>query len=445
MSQTAVIPVSVLVHQISDTLRQNLYLPGVWIAGEVGNLTKHYNGHYYFSLKDEHSELACVMWRGNVQRLAFSLESGMSVLVKGDVSLYEARGQLQFNVREIRLDGVGALYLQLEQLKQKLLKEGLFDLARKKPKPHGILDIGIVTAKDGAALQDVRTTIAKRWPMARLHLFPATVQGKQAPKTIVKALKAADKAGLDAVLLVRGGGSFEDLFCFNDESIVRTLADMKTFTVTGIGHEVDTSLADLAADHRAATPTAAAQYITPDQLDVFAWIESCRQNMIAAMEKRLDTAALQLTQIQSNPYLADPNSWVQKKKLELEGTITQLEQAKDRFVSVQHNHLAAVRLALISASPSVRIQTSSVLLQQTKARLEKSVQDYALSQRNRLAQTAGLLDAYSPLKVLARGYAMASVDGRLLTESIQAPVGSEVKIQLYRGSLLTRVEQQETE
>ncbi|WP_294730886.1 exodeoxyribonuclease VII large subunit [uncultured Faecalibaculum sp.] len=434
MSEQLVVPVSALVTRIKTTLQQNLRLNGVWIQGEVSNLTKHRSGHYYFSIKDAASELTCVMFRSYVQKLTFPLEEGMSVLASGEINVYEQRGSLQFYVRALKPDGVGELYLELERRKKKLEAEGVFAM-NKRPKPRGIQKIGIITAKEGAALQDVRTTIARRWPMAELFLFPATVQGKQAPASILRALDQADDAGLDAILLVRGGGSFEDLFCFNDEAIARRLARMKTYTVTGVGHEVDTTLADYAADHRTATPTAAAQWITPDQNEVMQWFEQKRAQLIQSMNSRMDQAAAKLLQYQSNPYLADPLAWGQRKELELQAAFMKLKSAQTAFSAAQNSRLTTLRLDLSRHDPRGRIQTESVRLKQLDEALQGGIREFARAQRDRLSRTASLLDAYSPLKVLARGYAMVTIDGQIMTSVSQAAADSLVDIRLQDGQV----------
>lgn len=442
MSELTVLPVSALVARMKQAV-SSIPLAGIWIQGEVSNLTKHRSGHYYFSIKDGQAELSCVMFRSYVARLSFSMEEGMSVLLQGEPNVYEQRGQLQFYVRQARPDGIGALYIELEKRRKRLESEGLFAPERKKPKPHGILDIAVITAKEGAALQDVRATIAKRWPMAKLTLYPALVQGKGAPASIVSALKQADDAGHQAILLVRGGGSFEDLFCFNDESIVRQLADMKTYTVSGVGHEVDVTLADLAADCRAATPTAAAQWITPDQADIFLWISQARAGMTADMNRLLDAQANRLMQLQSNPFLANPMDWVRRKELELDALLQAFSHCRSTYLSGQQAALSSLRLQLLAASPAALLEKDKLELAHGKELLLQSVVTFYQKKQEGLKQTCSLLDACSPLKILSRGYSMARVDGKLLTDAAQAPAGTRIQLQLMTGTILATSEGKE--
>ena len=222
MSQDMIVPISAVVSRIK-TIVSNIEVHKVWIQGEVSNLTKHRSGHYYFSIKDNYAELSCVMFSSYVNKLTFSLEEGMKVLVKGSLNVYEQRGNLQLYVRTIKQDGMGELFLEFEKRKEMLFKQGYFEDSHKTIKPDFIENIGLITAKEGAALYDVMSTIQRRWPMLKVTLYPAYVQGSFAPASLIKQLKKADQNDHDAILIVRGGGSFEDLFCFNDVELVKTI------------------------------------------------------------------------------------------------------------------------------------------------------------------------------------------------------------------------------
>lgn len=430
-----VYPVSVVVGRIKNVVRQNIPLQGILIQGEVSNLTKHRTGHYYFCLKDAQAQIDCVMFNSYARNVNFDLKEGMSVLVSGYIDVYEQRGQLQLYVKSMRPDGIGALYLQLEQNRKMLQQEGVFSQERKISKPHGIQKIGLVTAKEGAALHDVLATIGSRWPMAELHLFPTLVQGRNAPASIVKALDAADHAGMDAVLLVRGGGSFEDLFCFNDPDVVRKVAAMNTYIVTGIGHEVDTSLADFAADTATRTPTAAAQWIVPDQKDVYQWFEAKRESLLHSMQSRLDQAACQLMQYESNPYLADPRAWIMRKQLALHELASRLDQVKSVFMTKQQQRLSQLRLSLMTNNPRSLLSRDMIRMQNVRSDLILASKQYVSLTRDRITTAAGLLDACSPLKILSRGYAVVYGPQGVMTESSQAGVGDEITVRLCKGTL----------
>ena len=436
------IAVSALVARIRNTVRNEIPLNGLLIQGEVSNLTKHRSGHYYFCLKDSAAQIDCVMFSSYAKAIGFDLQEGMSVLAGGYVDVYEQRGQLQLYVRSLKPDGIGALYAEFEKNKRILSEEGIFAAERKKPKPHGIQKIGIVSSKEGAGLHDVLATIASRWPMAELHLFPTLVQGKGAPRQIIKALDAADHAGMDAILLVRGGGSFEDLFCFSNPDVARKVANMNTYTVTGIGHEVDTSLADYAADTAMRTPTAAAQWIVPDQKDVWQWFENKRMVLVKDMQSRIDNAASQLMQFQHNPYLMDPASWVAHKKLELKNLRTELARQENAFVSLQKERLTGLQLELVKASPASRIEKDQMTLKSARQQLETAMKACLVSQSNILARRAALLDACSPLKVLGRGYSIVTGEKGIITDPAQVSAGETVAIRLAKGQLHATIEKE---
>ena len=268
MRNEMVVSISSVIARIKNILTQTMDLDGIWIQGEISNLTKHRSGHYYFSLKDKSGVMSCVMFSSYVSRLNFNVQEGMRVLVSGSINVYEQRGSLQLVIRQMKQDGLGDLCLEFEKRKQDLLKAGYFDANHKKAKPEYIENIGVITGAGTAALQDVLSTIQKRWPMMKVTLYSSLVQGNFAPKSLIQSLKKADTFGHDALLIVRGGGSFEDLFCFNDVELIKTIYNLNTYIVSGVGHEVDTTLCDLVCDHRSVTPTAAAQWVTFDQYDV---------------------------------------------------------------------------------------------------------------------------------------------------------------------------------
>ncbi|MGN1277498.1 MAG: exodeoxyribonuclease VII large subunit, partial [Floccifex sp.] len=308
MKSDLIVSVSSLVLKVKNVLNQNIQLNQVWIQGEISNLTKHRSGHYYFSLKDAYASMNCVMFSSYTKNIDFNLQEGTKVCVQGSIQVYEPRGSLQLYVKTMREDGIGQLYQEFEQRKARLLKEGYFDIHHKKNKPDWIENIGIVTAKEGAALQDVLKTISHRFPAMKIKLYPAYVQGKNASASMIQALQEADKNQHDAILLVRGGGSFEDLFCFNDEELVKCIFHLQTFIVTGIGHETDTTLADLAGDYRSLTPTAAAQYVSVDIYEIRNKWNQLNNSLIQEMDSILKQKKMMLSSYQSHPYLMDPHT-----------------------------------------------------------------------------------------------------------------------------------------
>ncbi len=407
-----VVSISSVIARIKNVLTQTMDLDGIWIQGEISNLTKHRSGHYYFSLKDKSGEMSCVMFSSYVSRLNFNVEEGMRVLVSGSINVYEQRGSLQLVIRQMKQDGLGDLYLEFEKRKQDLLRAGYFDESHKKAKPDYIENIGVVTGAQAAALQDVLSTIQRRWPMMKFTLYPSLVQGSLAPKSLIQSLKEADTHNHDALLIVRGGGSFEDLFCFNDVQLVKTIYSLNTYIVSGVGHEVDTTLCDLVCDHRSVTPTAAAQWVTLDQYEVMAQILKDRELLRQNMSMILNHNKLKLDSYKNHPYLKDPKSFIIEKQLKLDGYNTQIEHALELELqkkNVIKNYTQQMHLRMMNI---VKVQENKLSMVPEKLRLNMQV--LLQNSRHSLQKNCALLDAYSPLKVLSRGYSISKIEDKVI-------------------------------
>lgn len=407
-----VVSISSVIARIKNVLTQTMDLDGIWIQGEISNLTKHRSGHYYFSLKDKSGEMSCVMFSSYVSRLNFNVEEGMRVLVSGSINVYEQRGSLQLVIRQMKQDGLGDLYLEFEKRKQDLLRAGYFDESHKKTKPDYIENIGVVTGAQAAALQDVLSTIQRRWPMMKVTLYPSLVQGSFASKRLIQSLKEADTHNHDALLIVRGGGSFEDLFCFNDVQLVKTIYSLNTYIVSGVGHEVDTTLCDLVCDHRSVTPTAAAQWVTLDQYEVMTQIlkdaELLRQNMSMILNHN----KLKLDSYKNHPYLKDPKSFIIEKQLKLDGYNTQFEHILEielQKKNVIKNYTQQMHLRMMNV---VKVQENK--LSMVPEKLRSNMQVLLQNSRHSLQKNCALLDAYSPLKVLSRGYSISKIEDKVI-------------------------------
>ncbi len=407
-----VVSISSVIARIKNVLTQTMDLDGIWIQGEISNLTKHRSGHYYFSLKDKSGEMSCVMFSSYVSRLNFNVEEGMRVLVSGSINVYEQRGSLQLVIRQMKQDGLGDLYLEFEKRKQDLLRAGYFDESHKKAKPDYIENIGVVTGAQAAALQDVLSTIQRRWPMMKVTLYPSLVQGSLAPKSLIQSLKEADTHNHDALLIVRGGGSFEDLFCFNDVQLVKTIYSLNTYIVSGVGHEVDTTLCDLVCDHRSVTPTAAAQWVTLDQYEVMTQILKDRELLRQNMSMILNHNKLKLDSYKNHPYLKDPKSFIIEKQLKLDGYNTQIEHALELELqkkNVIKNYTQQMHLRMMNI---VKVQENKLSMVPEKLRLNMQV--LLQNSRHSLQKNCALLDAYSPLKVLSRGYSISKIEDKVI-------------------------------
>lgn len=437
MIQEMVVSISDLVLRIKNILNQTIDLSGIWIQGEISNLTKHRSGHYYFSLKDKTGELNCIMFSSYVSHLDFDVQEGSNVLVMGTVNVYEQRGQLQLVVRQMKQDGIGELYLEFEKRKKELSLAGYFNEDHKKLKPDYIENIGVITAKEGAALQDVLTTIKKKWPMMKVTLYPAYVQGKLASKSIIKALKYADQIGHDALLIVRGGGSFEDLFCFNDVELIQTIYNLNTYTVSGVGHDTDTTLCDLVSDYRCVTPTAAASWVCLDQYEVLNKIKENRNSMVRQLSHLMDINRNQYIQLCRNPYLKDPKNWIIDKNLRLDSYFHQLEKYKNEYV----NKIDGIHLIENKLMNEMRMLLESNRSESNKKvqNLSTSMNTYYQNQTHKFYNYCDLLDAFSPLKILKRGYSVTSKENHIIHSIHDINVDEEITTRLQDGVVKSKI------
>lgn len=439
MKSDLIVSVSSLVLKVKNVLNQNIQLNQVWIQGEISNLTKHRSGHYYFSLKDAYASMNCVMFSSYTKNIDFNLQEGMKVCVQGSIQVYEPRGSLQLYVKTMREDGIGQLYQEFEQRKARLLKEGYFDINHKKSKPDWIENIGIVTAKEGAALQDVLKTISNRFPAMKIKLYPAYVQGKNASASMIQALQKADKNQHDAILLVRGGGSFEDLFCFNDEDLVKCIFHLQTFIVTGIGHETDTTLADLASDYRSLTPTAAAQYVSVDIYEIRNKYNQLNNSLIQAMDSILKQKKMVLSSYQSHPYLMDPHTFIIDKTILLDSYDLVFQNTRNKL-SIYQSKIKQNKTKLLSYTT---LCIENYKSQKKNIALMNAMQSYYENQNQMFQKHIKLLDAYSPLKILSRGYSIAQKENKIIRSIHDVQIEENIKIVLQDGSLIANIQKKE--
>lgn len=429
-----VVSISSVIARIKNVLTQTMDLDGIWIQGEISNLTKHRSGHYYFSLKDKSGEMSCVMFSSYVSRLNFNVQEGMRVLVSGSINVYEQRGSLQLVICQMKQDGLGDLYLEFEKRKQDLLRAGYFDESHKKAKPESIENIGVITGAQAAALQDVLSTIQKRWPMMKITLYPSLVQGNLAPKSLIQSLKKADTHDHDALLIVRGGGSFEDLFCFNDVELVKTIYNLNTYIVSGVGHEVDTTLCDLVCDHRSVTPTAAAQWVTLDQYEVMSKILKNKELLSQSMSMILNHNKLKLDSYKNHPYLKDPKSFIIEKQLKLDGYNTQIEHALELELqkkNVIKNYKEQMNLSMMNL---LKVQENKLSIVPEK--LESNMRVILQNSRHSLQKNCALLDAYSPLKVLSRGYSISKVNDKVIRH-VKDVISDDIMVTRVNDGVIT--------
>jgi exodeoxyribonuclease VII large subunit len=394
-----VLTVSQLTRRVRSTLESRL--ENLWVAGEISNFRVPPSGHFYFSLKDAQSQLAAVMFRSANQLLPFMPEDGMQVLAYGRVSVYEARGSLQFYVETLEPRGKGSLQLAVEQLKQRLQAEGLFSEERKRPLPFLPEAVGIVTASTGAAVHDMLVTLKARMPALRIVLRPSSVQGREAVPEIIQAIADLNRYGeVDVILVGRGGGSLEDLWAFNDEKVARAIAASRIPVVSAVGHEIDVTIADLVADRRAPTPTAAAALVVPDQRDLRAGLRSLGSALVAGVRRQLGRHKERLSH--GTQRLRDPRQALKALQLRID-------------------------------------ELSERLLRGTAANLRAA--------RQHLRRNSERLDALSPLAVLHRGYAIArqAADGSVVRDAGSLQPNDLLRLMFGRGSATVRVDSVEPE
>lgn len=455
-----VVPVSRLVRYIKEFMESDPVLRGVMIEGEISNLRIPNSQHWYFSLKDEKASLTCVMFAYQNKKVTFQPKNGDKVILIGDVSVYESMGSMQMVASSMQPSGIGELYLKLEQMKKQLFQEGLFEESHKKQLPEYPMDIALVTGSNTAAREDVLITFRKRWPIAKIHEYPCPVQGAQASPKIIEALKRADEGNHELVILARGGGSLEDLWCFNDEALARTIYAMHTPIVTGIGHETDTTLVDYVSDKRANTPTGAVEVSTPNIVDVKAMLSSYQIRMINAVKASEERKQQQLLHLASSSVLKNPKKLLNEKIVMLQYTQERLmrypsslrekRSALDRMTSLFHQKMVASSNEIRSEIKNQQAQLvvnmhrqldhNQHILSMQKESLKTSMQVNSTRYHNDLERMVKLLDAYSPLKVLSRGYSVTYKNDKVITDVDDLNTNDELTIRLSKGMVLTKVE-----
>ncbi|MEF8792915.1 exodeoxyribonuclease VII large subunit [Thiohalorhabdus sp.] len=436
--EATVYTVSRLNHEARGLLEASF--PLLWVEGELSNVSRPASGHLYFSLKDERAQVRCAMFRGRNRLLRFEPEGGMHVRLRAQVSLYTARGDFQLIVEHVEEAGEGALQRAFEELKRKLAAEGLFADEIKRPLPALPRRIGIITSPTGAAIRDVLTTLGRRFPGLPVVLYPVPVQGKEAAPAIARALETANqRAECDVLILTRGGGSLEDLWSFNEPELARAIRASDLPVVVGVGHEVDVTIADHAADLRAPTPTGAAERVAPDRQVLNRRLATARQRLERAGERRLQDRAQRLDQTRRR--LVHPGRRLRELRQRNMDDRLRLARALQRNLALHRQRLTGLTTRLQRAGPAVRLPREQTRIDQLRTRLVRAVRHEALPRRRqRLQGMARQLEAVSPLGTLARGYAIARRDGQILRRADQAAVGAAVNVQLGQGSLDCRVE-----
>ena len=407
------VTISDLNRYIKAKFDMDTHLNHVYLKGEISNFKHHTRGHFYFTLKDENSRIAAVMFASSAKNVAFEPEDGMKVLVSGRIALYEATGSYQIYVETMELDGIGNLYLEFERLKKELAKEGLFDREHKRAIPKFPKKIGIITAPTGAAIRDILSTIKRRYPICETILFPALVQGTGAKESVVKQLNKAQEYDLDVIICGRGGGSIEDLWAFNEEIVARAIYNSKIPVISAVGHEIDFTIADYVADLRAPTPTGAAEMAVPNLVDLKSLIEQYKIRGNEAVTNIIKKNRIKLESLQNSFVLKNPLSLYEIKEQKLDSYIDYLNQ----YMTNKLNHAKLMYEKVIN----------NKILISPQSMFDKKKHQYEL-----LLKT---IEVLNPMKLLSSGYSIVKSNGKVIKNSHDVNLEDVVDIELSEGKL----------
>ena len=431
------------VSQLNQSVRLMLenQLGAVWLTGEISNFSQPVSGHWYLSLKDENAQVRCAMFRMKNLRVSFRPTNGMQVLVRANVSLYEPRGDYQLIIESMHLAGEGLLMQQFEALKLKLAAEGLFAQHLKKNLPHFSKVVGIITSKTGAALQDILHILQRRDPSLKIIIYPTAVQGKDAATDIAQMIELANqRQEVDVLIVGRGGGSLEDLWCFNEEMVARAIFHSHLPVISAVGHETDVTIADFVADVRAPTPSAAAELVSRNQTELLQQLQYRRQRLEIALDRLFAEKRQKLKHLSLRLHNQHPQAQLRIQQQLITQLSHRLQQSlRHRWQKTAEN-LTALSIRLYKNPLPLRIQQYEQQLAQLKVRLNSHMNLTLSLQQKQLAHLCGKLDSLSPLKVLARGYSITQNQQNFTIRSIKdVNVGEHIKTRLTDGNIISQV------
>ena len=412
------ITVSYLNKYIKEKIAEDEYLNSVYVKGEISNFKAHTRGHNYFSIKDETSRINAVMFSSNVSKLTFRPTDGMKVLATGRVSVYEATGGYQIYVEDMVEDGVGNLYVQFEELKKKLQQEGLFDPSKKKKIPKIPKTVGIITAPTGAAIRDILSTIKRRWPITKTILFPSLVQGASAAPEIIKQIEKAQEFDLDVLIVGRGGGSIEDMWCFNDEQVARAIYACKIPVISAVGHEIDFTISDFVADLRAPTPTGAAEMAVPNINDFYQYFGQGGLRLEQAIMTMITSKKEQLETLKKSYILTNPIAMYQVKEQRFDSLFEKIHLLMNSIIANEKNNCQIL-----------------------KQKLENNIQKVLENEQHRYLHALNKLEILNPLLTIKRGYSITRNHNQVITSIKQVKPQDKLKIEVTDGLIEARVEE----
>ena len=411
------VTISDLNRYIKAKFDMDTHLNRVYLKGEISNFKHHTRGHFYFTLKDENSRIAAVMFASSAKSVAFEPEDGMKVLVSGRIALYEATGSYQIYVDSMELDGIGNLYLEFERLKKELAKEGLFNKEHKKLIPKYPMKVGVITADTGAAIKDIVSTIKRRFPICQVILFPSLVQGPDAKYNIVNQIKKADTFNLDTIIVGRGGGSIEDLWAFNEEIVARAIYECNTPIISAVGHEIDFTIADFVADLRAPTPTGAAEMCVPTIMDTNILINNLVIRATKTIKNMVNQKFVMLERFKRSYILKNPYSMYEIKEQKLDILIDNLKNNMENIITKKTHLYENITSSYILSNPMILIDNKS----------------------NKLDILIKSLSLLNPMSILDKGYSIVKHDDKVIKQIKDVKKGDNIDITLAKGIISAKV------
>ncbi|MGP4042313.1 exodeoxyribonuclease VII large subunit [Gracilibacillus sp. D59] len=435
--------VTALTKYIKKKFEVDRHLNQIWLRGEISNFKHHSRGHMYMTIKDDYASIRAVMFHRQNQNLSFRPEDGMKVLITGYISVFESQGQYQLYIQELQPDGIGALHLAFEQLKEKLSKEGLFDPIHKRALPKYPQHIAVLTSPTGAAIRDILTTMERRYPITNILIIPVLVQGKQAASSIVEGINKANQIDkLDLIIVGRGGGSLEELWSFNEEEVARTIFQSELPVISAVGHETDITISDMVADLRAPTPTAAAELAVPSQIELLdklkkidLFIENNIQNKIERSREKLDS-------IESSYVFKYPDRLVEDKEQRLDRAVEQVTKQLQHVVRAKNDHFQYVVQRYNRLNLEKQMEQQNQQVQDLLMRLYRASKQQLVQKNNIFSKNLAQLDLLNPTRIMSRGYSVAYTEENEIVRSIdQVTKDKALTVQLSDGLVECRVKE----
>lgn len=405
------VTVTQLTKYIKYIIDNDIHLNNIYLKGEISNFKRHTRGHLYFTIKDENTRINAIMFVSNASRLKFEPMDGMKVLITGKVSVYESTGAYQIYVSDMVEDGVGNLYVAYEQLKKKLELEGLFDPAKKKKIPKIPKTIGIITAPTGAAIKDILSTIKRRWPIAKTILFPSLVQGAEASGDILRNVELSKNFDLDVLIIGRGGGSIEDLWCFNDEEVARAIYNLDVPVISAVGHEIDFTISDFVADLRAPTPTGAAEMAVPNMNDVISYLSQVEKRMLAGINNIITLKQKKLKSVMDSPIIRNPISIYEVKEQKFDNIYERLILGLRKIVDKNQYDLTLIN-----------------------NKLSNNIVSFLDSNKHDFEKILSKLEVLNPMLTLKRGYAIVKSDDKVIDKKTLLNKGDSITVEMQDGN-----------